>query len=73
MSSVIEIKEAIAQLPQPEQIELARWFEEMVENAWDDQIEKDAAAGRLDHLIAQAESDIASGRVKSLDEVLGDK
>ena len=72
MSSVIEIKEAIAQLSQRQQLELARWFEELMEDAWDAQIEQDVQTGRLDHLIAQAESDIASGRVNSLDEVLGD-
>ncbi len=29
-------------------------------------------AGRLNDLIAQADADIAAGRVKPLDEVLGD-
>ncbi len=41
--------------------------------AWDNQIEEDIKAGRLNDLIAQAEADIAAGRVKPLDEVLGDR
>ena len=72
MSTVSEIQEAIARLSAAEQRQLARWFEEALEDAWDNQIEEDIKAGRLNDLIAQAEGDIAAGRVKPLDEVLGD-
>lgn len=37
---------------------------------WDRQIEADLVSGKLDHLIARAEADIAANRVKHLDEVL---
>ena len=73
MSTVSEIQEAITRLSAAEQRQLARWFEEALEDAWDDQIEEDIKAGRLNDLIAQAEADIAAGRVKPLDEVLGDR
>lgn len=66
-----EIQEAITRLSPVEQRQLAHWFEEALEQAWDSQIEADVAAGRLDQLIAGAEADIAAGRVKPLDEVLG--
>ena len=72
MSTVSEIQEAITRLSAAEQRQLARWFEEALEDAWDNQIEEDIKAGRLNDLIAQAEADIAAGRVKPLDEVLGD-
>ena len=72
MSTVSEIQEAITRLSAAEQRQLARWFEEAFEDAWDNQIEEDIKAGRLNDLIAQAEADIAAGRVKPLDEVLGD-
>ena len=72
MGTVTEIQQAITRLSAAEQRQLARWFEETFEDAWDAQIEKDIKAGRLNDLIAQAESDIAAGRVKPLDEVLGD-
>ena len=47
------------------------WPENHFDDAWDRQIETDAKAGRLDHVIAQAEADIAAGRTKPLDEILG--
>ena len=72
MSTVTEIQQAITKLSPAEQRRLARWFEEALEDAWDAQIGKDIQAGRLDALLAQAEADIAAGRVKPLDEVLGD-
>ena len=73
MSTVSEIQEAITRLSAAEQRQLARWFEEALEDVWDNQIEEDIKAGRLNDLIAQAEADIAAGRVKPLDEVLGDR
>ena len=73
MSTVSEIQEAITRLSAAEQRQLARWFEEALEDAWDNQIEEDIKAGRLNDLIAQAEADIAAGRVKPLDKVLGDR
>ena len=72
MSKVAEIQQAITRLSPADQRQLARWFEEALEDAWDAQIEEDIKAGRLNDLIAQAEADIAAGRVKPLDEVLGD-
>jgi len=72
MSTVAEIQQAITRLSAAEQRQLARWFEEALEDAWDAQIEEDFKAGRLNDLITQAEADIAAGRVKPLDEVLGD-
>ena len=72
MSKVAEIQQAITRLSPAEQRQLARWLEEALEDAWDAQIKEDIKAGRLNDLIAQAEADIAAGRVKPLDEVLGD-
>ena len=72
MSSVAEIQQAIIKLSEREQRALARWFAEVQADAWDAQIEDDIVSGRLDHVIAQAEADIATGRTKPLDEVLGD-
>jgi len=70
MRSVSEIQAEIEKLSREEQLELERWFAEMQADAWDAQIEEDIKAGRLDHLIAQAEADIAAGRTRPLDEVL---
>jgi hypothetical protein len=70
MSTLAEIRAEIEKLTSSEQRELAQWFAEMQADAWDVQIEDDIQAGRLDHLIVQAEADIAAGRTKPLDEVL---
>ena len=72
VSTVGEIIEAVKQLRETEKGEfLERLAEIDFDDAWDRQIEADAKAGRLDHLIARAEADIAAGRTKPLDEVLG--
>jgi hypothetical protein len=70
MRSVAEIQTEIEKLSRAEQRKLAEWFAQVQADAWDAQIEEDVEAGRLDHLIAQAEADIAAGRTKPLDEVL---
>ena len=70
MRSVAEIQAEIEKLSRAEQRKLALWFAQVQADAWDAQIEEDVNAGRLDHLLAQAEADIAAGRTKPLDEVL---
>lgn len=70
MRTVAEIQAAIERLSPAEKLKLGKWFAEMQADAWDAQIEEDIRAGRLDHLIAQADADIAAGRTRPLDEVL---
>jgi hypothetical protein len=52
-----EIESAIAQLPSTELAELAKWFEEFQAQVWDEQLEQDVKAGRLDALLKEAEQD----------------
>lgn len=73
MSTVSEIEEAISTLPQEEFWKLAEWFDAKKADAWDAQIEADAAAGRLDFLWHQAQREIASGQTTDLDAFLADK
>ncbi len=71
MSTVIEIIEAVKRLDERQKGELLEKLADIDFNdAWDRQIEADIKAGRLDHVIAEAEADIAAGRTKPLDEVL---
>lgn len=62
--SLQDIEQAVTTLP-PEQFKaFAAWFDELRMDRWDKQIEADDAAGRLDHLLAEAEADIAAGRTR---------
>ena len=67
--SVDELQQRIMALPPDDRNALLRWLDAWYEekwNAWDRQIETDGKAGRLDHLIAKIEADIAAGRTKPL-------
>jgi hypothetical protein len=72
MTNRLEVESAIKQLPQGEVRHLAKWIQAYLDEMWDQQIAGDVASGKLDHLIAQAEADIATNHVRDLDEVLGD-
>ena len=63
---VKEIESAIAKLPPAEMAELARWFEEFHAQVWDQQIERDLKAGRLDSLLEEAKEDFDSNRCREL-------
>ena len=64
--SVQELEIAVAHLPREEFTRFQAWFEEFAADAWDAQIEADARAGKLDHLIAQADADFEAGRCTPL-------
>jgi hypothetical protein len=70
MSTVLEIESAIKQLPPGDKWSLIHRLHDALWQDWDRQIEADAAAGRLDHLVQEVEADIAAGRVKPLDEII---
>jgi hypothetical protein len=70
MSTVAEIEAAISNLPPQDFAQVRDWLLERDNLLWDKQIEEDAKAGRLDHIIKEIESDIAAGRTKPLNEVI---
>jgi hypothetical protein len=70
MSTVAEIEAAISNLPPQDFAQVRDWLLERDNLLWDKQIEEDAAAGRLDHIIEEIEGDIADGRIKPLNEVI---
>jgi hypothetical protein len=63
---VKEIENAIVNLPPTEIAELAKWFEEFHAQVWDEQIERDMKAGRLDSLLEEAEEDFEANRFNPL-------
>lgn len=64
--SVKEIELAITQLPSTEVSHLVVWLEDYHHKLWDQQIENDLDAGRLDDLIAKAEEDYKAGLARPL-------
>ena len=72
MSMIEEIEAAIRKLPAEDQLRLAQRIQDVLWEAWDRQIEDDSRAGRLDHILAEVDADIAAGRTKPLDEILDD-
>jgi len=57
MSGVEEIVRAIEQLTSDQFAELARWFDEVQQKRWDQQLDRDAAGGRLDFLREEAQAE----------------
>jgi hypothetical protein len=72
MTTLLEIAAAIQDLPEAEVRELSTWLQSYLDERWDQQIVQDVEAGRLDHLIARAEADIATNQGRELDEILRD-
>jgi hypothetical protein len=63
---VQEIESAITQLPPAQVAELAAWFEQFHARLWDNQIQQDIRAGRLDSLLDETARELDSGRCESL-------
>ena len=61
MSRVEEIAAAIEGLPPEEYRRIVEWFRLREQMRWDEQIDADSAAGELDFLFEEAESEAAEG------------
>jgi hypothetical protein len=69
--TVEAIKDAIAHLSEEERKQLADWFEDLGEEAWDRQMERDfAPGGRGAHLLEQVDRQIDAGNFTSMEEGL---
>lgn len=66
MSTIPEIEKAIQQLPPDELAKFRQWFAEFDAKQWDEQIDRDATAGRLDALAEEALDDLRKGNCKEL-------
>jgi hypothetical protein len=62
MSTTLEIEPAIEQLPPGDKWNLIHRLHDALWQDWDKQIEADAAAGRLDHLVQKVEAGIAAAK-----------
>ena len=66
MSTVEEITSAIAQLSSEQVAQIRAWLVEYEERLWDEQIEQDERAGRLNELAARALAEHQAGRTRPL-------
>lgn len=64
--SLQELESAVAKLSPDELSAFTRWFEEFMADAWDQQIEEDIRAGRLDEAGRKADEDFEAGRCTPL-------
>ena len=62
MSTAQEIEQAVQQLSPEELAKFRAWYAEYDAELWDQQIEADVKAGRLDDLMGKAIEDLKSGR-----------
>ena len=62
MSTIHDIEQAVERLEPVELAEFRAWFESFDADAWDRQLEADAAAGRLDAFAQEALADLRAGR-----------
>ena len=66
MSRFDEIKTEITQLPDEDVLRLREWLAELDAQRFDDRIERDAGAGKLDRMIEQAKANHAAGRRREI-------
>jgi hypothetical protein len=66
MSGIAEIQQAILCLPAEDYQRLRQWFTDLDWEKWDREIEVDAAAGRLDSLVAEALESKENGTLQEL-------
>ncbi|MGA8817669.1 MAG: hypothetical protein WB624_10275 [Xanthobacteraceae bacterium] len=64
--TVQDLEKAIAKLPPDELAELRAWFDDFDAARFDEKIERDAKAGKLDRLADAAIEDFREGRAREL-------
>jgi hypothetical protein len=64
--TIEDIEKAVATLPPDQLAEFRAWFEEFDAARFDQKIERDANAGKLDRLAEQAVDDYRKGRAREL-------
>jgi hypothetical protein len=66
MSTVENLEKQIESLPPEDLSKLRAWFFELDARLWDQQIEADTKAGKLDGLVAEALADYRAGKAREL-------
>ncbi|MFO1432384.1 MAG: hypothetical protein U1F76_19960 [Candidatus Competibacteraceae bacterium] len=66
MTTAESVEQAVKQLSSAELAKFRRWFSQFDADAWDAQIEADAAAGKLDALAEEALAEYRSGQAHEI-------
>jgi hypothetical protein len=66
MTTVNEIAGAVKRLPKKDLARFRKWFAQYDAAMWDQQVEEDVAAGRLDKFAREAMRDHRAGRTTEL-------
>lgn len=64
MSRIEEIEAAIERLPPEEYRRIVQWFRVREQERWDEQMDADASAGKLNFLFDEADSESANGLLR---------
>ena len=64
MDRVEEIETAIDRLPPEDYGRLVAWLREHEQSRWDEQMDRDSPAGKLDFLFNETESESAAGLLR---------
>ena len=64
--TITQLQQHVAQLPPDELRSFADWFDDYLDEQWDQEIEDDVRAGRLDAAARQADADFEAGRCTPL-------
>jgi len=62
MTKIEDIEKAVEQLSPEDLAKFREWFEEFDARVFDEKIERDARAGKLDKIMAEARANHAAGR-----------
>jgi hypothetical protein len=62
--SVVEIEAAIKTLGKEELAQFNQWYQDFLEEQWDEQIRQDVRAGKLNFLIEEAQQEREAGTLR---------
>ena len=66
MTKLEQIEQAVLALTDAEKAKFRKWFAEFEAQRWDEQIERDAKAGKLEKLAERALAEYRAGRSREL-------
>lgn len=64
--TIAELEQAVTKLSEKDFALFRKWLDEYEAKRWDEQIERDAKAGKLDKIAEQALNEYRAGKAKEL-------